>query len=155
MENFYKKGLTIIELVIVLAVLSILVGAAIPQFSKMRENQVLKSGMQNILSSIDKARSQTLASINSSQYGVQLEADKIIIFTGTSFTPGAVGNETIDMVSPSSITNVTVGAASGTSGEIYFNRLSGNPSATASIIISTTNYSKIITISATGGASVD
>src|SRR3990167_10275367 len=166
MTNFYKKayspgsilsrrGVTIIELLVVLAVLGIIISVVIPQFSKTRENQVLKSGVQNILSSIDKARSQTLASLNSSQYGVRFEADKIIIFTGASFISGAPENETIDITTPASITNVTLNSVSGTSGEMYFNRLSGSPSATGVVTISTTNYSKIITISATGRASVD
>src|SRR3990167_10592241 len=135
MTNFYKKayspgsilsrrGVTIIELLVVLAVLGIIISVVIPQFSKTRENQVLKSGVQNILSAIDKARSQTLASLNSSQYGVRFEADKIIIFTGASFISGAPENETIDITTPASITNVTLNSVSGTSGEMYFNRLS-------------------------------
>mgnify|MGYP001591452477 CR=1 FL=1 len=168
MKNFYKKacppslrsgvsgrGITIIELLVVLAVLGIIISVVLPQFSKIRENQVLKSGVQDILSSINKARSQTLASLNSSEYGVSFESSKVVIFTGTSFTDGAVGNEIIDIITPATISNVTLNLVSDISGEIYFNRLSGSPSKTGTVTISTTNYSKIITISATGVASID
>lgn len=154
-ENFYKKGITIIELLIVLAVIGIMLGVATPQFYKMRENQVLKSAVQNVLSSVDKARSQTLASLNSSQYGVHFETEKIIIFTGISFVPNAASNETINITAPATISNVALGAGSPTTGSIYFNRLSGSPSTTGTITISTTNYSKTITISGAGGASVN
>src|SRR3989344_1027883 len=101
MKNFYQKGITIIELLIVIVVIGIMALIVLPQFSYIKENQVLKNGVSDILSSIDKARGQTLSSLNSSEYGVHFESDKVIIFKGT-------------------------------------------------VTLSTTNYSKIITISATG-----
>ncbi len=168
MKNFYKKacppslhsgvsgrGITVIELLVVLAVLGIIIAVVIPQFSKTRENQVLKSGVQDVLSSINKARSQTLSSLNSSSYGVHFQSDEVIIFKGTSFSDNDPNNENISITSPASISNVILNLISAIPGEIYFNRLSGSPSKTGTVTISTTNYSKIITISATGAASVD
>ena len=155
MTNFYKKGITIIELLVVLAVLSVMVSIVLPQFSKMRENQVLKSGVQDILSSLDKARSQTLASLNSLQYGVRFEANKITIFPGTFFPANDPRNESINITSPASISNVTLNLVSGIPGEMYFNRLSGSPSKTGTITVSSPNFTKTIRISATGVVSVD
>jgi hypothetical protein len=119
----------------------------------MRENQALKNAVSDILSSLNKAQSQTLASVNSSSYGVHFQADKVIIFKGTVFSTGDANNETIGLTSPASISNVTLGGVSSTSGDMYFNRLSGAPSTTGTITVSTTSYSKIITVSATGVAS--
>ena len=155
MKNIYKRGITIIELLVVLAVLGIIISVVTPQFSKIRENQVLKSGVQDILSSLNKARSQTLASLNSLNYGVRFEADKIIIFKGAGFSPGVSDNEIIDIITPASITNVALGCTPPFPCDIYFNRLSGSPSTTGTVTISTTNYFKIITIWATGVASVN
>lgn len=141
---------------VVLAVLGIIISVVMPQFSKIRENQVLKSGVQDILSSIDKARSQTLASLNSSVYGVHFQADKIIIFKGADFsTRDTAKDETINITTPATISNIVLGAGGPVSGNVYFNRLSGSPSINGTVIISTTNYSKTITIWATGVASVD
>jgi len=151
-----RRGITVIELLVVLAVLGIIFAVALPQFSKIRENQVLKSGVQDILSSIDKARSQTLASLNLNicstcgNYGVHFQSDKVIIFRGVVFSASDVNNESIDIITPASITNFTF-----VEGNMYFNRLTGSPSATGTVTISTTNYSKIITIWATGVVSVD
>lgn len=155
MTNFYKKGITIIELLVVLAVLGIIFSIVIPQFSKMRENQVLKSGVQDILSSLDKARSQTLASLDSSEYGVHFEADKIIIFKGKDFIDETIGNEIINIITPATISSVALGCTPTIPCDIFFNRLSGSPSVNGTITISTTDYSKKITIWATGVASVD
>jgi len=51
---------------------------------------------------------------------------KFIIFQGTSYT-GGNANETVNIVTPARISNVTLGGVSGSSGDVYFNRLSGYP----------------------------
>jgi len=152
---FQNNGITVMELLILMAVLGVIILIVLPQFSKIKENQVLKSGVQDVLSSIDKARGKTLASLNSSEYGVHFQSDKVIIFKGKIFSVSATDNETINIVAPASITNVILGGVSGTSGDIYFNRLSGSASTTGTVTISTASYSKIITISATGIGSVN
>ncbi|KKQ03865.1 MAG: hypothetical protein US18_C0030G0004 [Parcubacteria group bacterium GW2011_GWB1_36_5] len=155
MRNFYQKGITVVELLVVIAVLGIIFSVVLPQFSKIRENQVLKNGVEDLLSSINNARGKTLASLNSSEYGAHFESDKVIIFKGIVFSDVDLNNETIGIITPASITNVTLNGVSGTSGDVYFNRLSGTPSKTGTITVSTTSYSKIITIYGTGVASVN
>ena len=149
------RGITIIEALVVIAIIGILVAIVIPQFAKTRENQVLKSAVSDMLSSFSKARSETLSSLNSSEYGVRFESDKVIIFKGKVFSSGAADNETISITTPATIANVTLGGVSAVSGDMYFSRLSGSPSKTGTVTISTASLSKIITISATGVASVN
>ena len=143
------------ELLIVFAILGVLLLLILPQFSKLRENQVLKAAVNDTLSTLNKARSKTLASVNSSVYGVHFQSDKVIIFTGTVFSAVAANNEDINIVSPASITDVTLNGLSGSDGEMYFNRLSGAPSKIGTITVSTSSFSKIITIAATGVASTN
>ncbi|MEK7539064.1 MAG: prepilin-type N-terminal cleavage/methylation domain-containing protein [Patescibacteria group bacterium] len=152
MKNFLKKGITVIELLVVLTVLGIIISVAIPQFSQIRENQVFKSGVADILSSIDKARGETLSSLYSSEYGVHFESNKVIIFKGKIFSATASDNETINITLPATISTITI---AGGGADLYFNRLSGTPNVTGSIIISSTNFIKTITIFATGMASVN
>lgn len=164
MRNFYKikkacpsfrRGITLIEMLVVVAIIGIIILVVLPQFAKMRENQVLKSATADILSAIDKARSQTLASVDSSEYGLYFQSDKAVIFKGTAYFATDASNENIDIISPANISNVNLAGSSGTSGELYFNRLSGSPSKTGTIIISVPSNSKIIIISATGSASAN
>ena len=143
------------ELLIALAALGVIVSVAIPQFSKIREGQALKSAVTDILSSIDKARGETLSSLNSSEYGVHFESGKIVVFKGAVYSPGVSDNETIGLISPISITNVNLGGLSDISGDIYFNRLSGAPSVFGAVTLSGYSSSKVVNISATGVASVD
>src|SRR3989338_6528763 len=152
MINRYKQGITTVELLIVIVVLGIIFSIVFPQFSKIKENQVLKNGVADVLSSINKARSQTLSSLNSSEYGVHFQSDRVIIFKGTSFDSGAGDNETINIISPATISTITI---LGGGEDIYFNRFSGTPSTTGSVAVSSANFSKTIVISATGTASVN
>jgi len=148
-----SSGIGIIETVIVIAVLAILFTVVIPQFSKSRETSIVKSATSDIASALDKARSETLASVNSSSYGVHFQSDKVIIFKGTVFSSGDANNESISVFSPATISNVTLGGVSGTSSDVYFNRLSGTPNQTGTVTVSTTSLSKTITISGTGTVS--
>lgn len=151
-RNFYKQGITLIEVMVVVTVLGIIFAIVLPQFAKMREGQVVKTAVADTLSSLNKARTQTLSSLNSSEYGVHFQSDKVIIFKGEVFSSGAGDNETIDIVSPANISTITL---TGGAVDVYFNKLNGIPSVTGSIIISSANFSKTITISATGIASVN
>lgn len=153
MNYFSKKGISVIEALIVFAAIGLMVAIVLPQFSKVKENQVLKTALGDTLSAVSRARGRTLASQNSSEYGVHFQSDKVIIFKGKVFSAVAPDNEEVSIVSPASITNVTLGGVSGTSGDMYFARLSGSPSASGTVTITTSSYSKVITISATGGAS--
>ncbi len=155
MTNFHQKGITLIESLIVLAILVVLLLIVLPRFSQIKENQVLKNAAVETLSSINKARANTLASVNSSEYGVRFQSDRVIIFRGTVYNAGASDNETINIITPASITNVTLGGVSGTTGEFYFNRVYGAPSKTGTITITASSSTKIITINASGVASVN
>ena len=158
--NSSKKGIAIVEILTIVAVVSILTITVLPGFSKIRKIQILKSTTEDVISIIEKARSQTLASLDSSNYGVHFESDKIIIFKGTSFSPGNVDNKQINIMSPVTISNCTiiVSCSPSTNGNasLYFNRLTGLPNRSGTLTISAPGISdKIVTISGVGHASVN
>ncbi|MDP9249512.1 MAG: hypothetical protein M3M85_03340 [bacterium] len=136
------------------AILGVIFAVVLPQFSKSRERATLDSAVVEILAGISQARGKTLASVDSSSYGLFFTANEVIIFKGTSFSVGDLDNDTIRIVSPAAVSNVALGGVSGSSGEFYFNRLLGSPSASGTVTVSSPSYSKIISITATGSASV-
>lgn len=155
MNNFYKKGITFIEILIVVSILSILSAVILPQFSKIKENQILKNTVGDVISVLHNAQSQSMSSVNSREYGTHFQSDKIIVFKGKIFSSGATDNKTINIILPAMISNVTLGGVSSTFGDIYFDRLYGTPNKVGTVTISTSSFSKIITISATGAVSVN
>lgn len=154
----YKQGFSITELVIIVAILGIMTTIVLTKFSTVKDRQALESSVADIVTTLNKASSKTLASVNSTTYGVHFESGAVVIFTGTVYpgSLGASGNEPYTrIVSPVSITNVTLHGSSGTSGELYFNRLTGTPSKTGTVTLTSGSFSKTITIGGTGQISSD
>ena len=148
--SFYKKGITLVEILVVISILVIMVSIIVPSFNSMRERQALNNAVADVLTSLNKALSQSSSSLDSSEYGVHFQSDKVIIFKGQVYSSLDSTNEIINIISPAYISNVTLNSVSGTSGEMYFNRFSNIASKTGTITVSTTNFSKIITIGALG-----
>ena len=152
-KNFYKKGLTLWEVLIAIAILGILVVMVLPGFAKIRKIQVLKSTTEDVVSVLGEARSETLSSLNSSSYGVHFQTDKVILFQGTTFSSGATGNKITKIISPATISSINL---NNSGVDVYFNRLSGLPSTTGIITVNISGATtKIITISAMGPSSVN
>jgi len=151
MINF-KKGFSILEIIIVLAILILLMVLILPSFKTIRNNQIIKSTASDVFSALDKARSQSLSSIDSMEYGVHFQSDKIVVFKGTTYSAVDVNNEEVSITSPASISDISL---TGGAVDVYFDRLSGAPNKTGTITISLDSSSKVITISATGAASMN
>lgn len=155
-KNKKNKGVTLVESIIVITIIVILTAVMLPQFSKIKNLQIVKNASLDIVSSLNKAQSQTRASLNSSSYGVHFESNRIIIFRGTSYVANdSVNNTIIDIIQPAVISNISL---SGGAMDLYFYRLSGLPSRTGTIVVSISgnaSLTKTITISATGMASIN
>ncbi len=155
MKNFRQKGITLMEILVVLAILIFLVSVVLAQFSDIKENQVLKNALEDAASALRDAQSKSLASLDSSEYGVRFESDRVIIFKGKVFSEVASDNQIIDIISPANITDVTLAGVSASSGELYFEKLSGAPSKTGVVTVATPSSEKTITIFATGSVGID
>lgn len=152
MKNLYKKGITIIELLIVVAILAIIIGVTLPSFQSMRENQIFKTTLSEVMSTINKARGESMSSVNSLEYGVHFESDQVVIFSGTVYSDVASDNVITEIISPASISSISI---SGGGADLYFDRLTGAPNHTAEITVSTPTLSDVIVISGTGIVSIE
>jgi len=153
MRNLNQKGITISEILLAIAIIGILAVLVLPGFAKIKKVQVLKSATENIVSIVGKARSQTLSSLDSSEYGVHFGSDEIVLFKGTSYSESDPNNKNTEIIFPASISSISL---TGEAVDLYFNRLSGLPSVSGTITVSVPGLSsKTITISAMGFASIN
>ncbi len=143
----YNKGITLMEILVIIAILLLLLAIVISNFSQNKNNQILKNSVGDVVSALNKASSQTLSSLNSDKYGVHFASDRVIIFSGDTFNSGASSNEIILISSPATISNISL---TGGATDVYFNKLTNKPSVTGTVTISVSSLSSTITIGAAG-----
>ena len=147
MKNIFQKGITVLELLIVIAILGILAVVILPQFSKMRDRQVFNNSINTVVDTLAKAKSETLASLDGYNYGVQFENNRVIIFRGNTFNSQDANNRIYSLNNPASITNISL---SGGGSNLYFNKFSGLPNKSGSVSVTSGSMVKVISINSLG-----
>lgn len=148
-----QKGSTLVEVLVIIVIIGILVAIVTPSLSRFRGAQALRNTTDDIVSLLNKARTDTLSSYNSSQYSVHIESTRAVYFVGTTFTDGLSTNQQVTFDS-----SVTIPASGGINlngggSNISFTRLTGDTTAYGTIVIqlaSDATTSKTVTISQTG-----
>lgn len=151
-KNLYSKGISLIEVIIGISIIVILLSVVMPQFSNIKQKQLLENAQEDVITTLNKARSSTLASLNSSSYGVHFNSNEIVFFVGETFIDGDSDNQIIEIYNPFSISNISL---TGGVSSLYFHRLNGLPSAWGSITISNGTLSRTINILATGTVEIN
>jgi len=144
------KGFTIIEIIIVVVILAVLAAMAVTSFSGFRQNQILNSDTNKIVSIINEARSKTLSSQDFSQYGVRFEAPRIILFKGTAYAISSPYNATTTL---STILEISGISLNGGGSEVVFQKLTGKTDNYGEVtfrVKADTSKTKTINIKSTG-----
>jgi prepilin-type N-terminal cleavage/methylation domain-containing protein len=147
-----NKGITLIEIIVAISILAIIIAITIPSLSNFRNEQILKNTTEDIVSLLNQARNQTLASKNSTNYGVHFDVGNIIFFNGGVFSDSDPNNKVITLDDAVSIPEAGV-SLNGDGDDVIFNRLSGDTNQFGIIMIqlnSNASAQKTITISKTG-----
>lgn len=79
-------GFTLIELLIVAAVIAILLIIVLARLGLFGQQSEVSLTAQRIISTLEIARNQTLASEGETVYGVHFESDKYVLFKGTTYS---------------------------------------------------------------------
>lgn len=133
------------EVIISIAIIAIISVIGSEIFVSISNNKSLDADVSRLISAIEKARSLSIAGGGGSEHGVAVASSSVIVFQGTSINSGtyeATYNFTKGTVSSLNFSNGTT--------SFYFNKITGKPSATGTIIMSASNSSTTITIFASG-----
>ncbi|HBH46372.1 MAG: hypothetical protein A2445_03310 [Candidatus Jacksonbacteria bacterium RIFOXYC2_FULL_44_29] len=114
-------GFTIVEILVVMAVLLILSFSGIFTYQAMEERMNIDTATESLISVIQLARSKTIASENAAAYGVYFESDKYVLFKGDAYDPAALDN--VVHLLPAGVEIYDISLAGGP--EALFKRLSG------------------------------
>ena len=139
----FKNGLTFVELMIVLAILSVISVIAMNTFVDYRKNQSLQKDTETVTEVLNQARSQTLSSQNAMQYGVHIANDKITLFAGSTYSATDPANRDFILIPTDTIVAVSL---TGGGSDVVFVRLSGETNQNGSVVMSSPGISKTKTI---------
>lgn len=132
-----NKGFTLIEIVVVVAILTTMIGLGLFMSMDSYRAFVARSEVDTMVSVLERARSRAMANIHQTTWGVCYIAPNYILFRGTSCVPGAETNE----ATPGSRDAVVVGLESAT--PVVFLQLSG---ATTGTVVTVTQQTRVSTI---------
>lgn len=119
------RGYSLLELIVIIAITSVLAGISLAGFTSFSRSEALDAGTASIMAGLRDARARTLASVEGSQYGIYVEADKYTLFKGSSYNMAAASN---------TITNLNSYIRASTTLSTYvFQRVTGNAVASGTI----------------------
>jgi len=91
--RLWRGGFTLIEVIVVIAILGILATITTLSFNNFRGKDSLEANASSVLSMYEKARENTVSSLENSKYGVYATTTKFVIFKGDVYSEGANGND--------------------------------------------------------------
>ncbi|MFA5651767.1 MAG: prepilin-type N-terminal cleavage/methylation domain-containing protein [Candidatus Paceibacterota bacterium] len=125
-KQTYNQGFSILELVIVLAVISILVSMIVPSFGKVGGSEALDTTTVSIIAVLNEAKSQAVSSQNATSSGVRIFNNKLVSFKGNY---GNLNKET-------SLSNlIGISTSTGLGADIIFSNVTGESNASGTITI--------------------
>lgn len=149
------KAFTLVEILIVIAIIGILSGMLITSFVRMQSAESLTSEVGKIASLLEHSRSRTLASDEDSRYGVHFASSTVTVFKGDSYTFGDSDNVVEEINSRVAIWEINLTSGSDT---VVFDRLTGVPDSYGNILLrlkNDENATSSIMIEPTGIINID
>ena len=133
-RNHKNRGFTFLELTISIGILAVLLVVIIPSFMDFRRNSILNTETQEVLTLVNKARLSAMSSIEDEQYGIHLEAGKLVLFQGDTYIAGAGKNEEHILNTALTLSSVVV---NGGGSEVVFQKVTGatNQNATTTLLV--------------------
>jgi prepilin-type N-terminal cleavage/methylation domain-containing protein len=145
-----NKGFTILEVLISVAIFGLLAGLSTTAYASFAKKQALDAAASTAAAMLRDARAQTIASVGGSQYGVQIEADRFVLFQGSTYSASASTSRAVYFSSRVK--------ASSTAQSFVFERVTGDASASGMIevyLASDPSVKKSVVVQGTGLVSIE
>ena len=111
-----------IEIIVAIGVLAIVGTTVFVGFSKATESADLKTSAFKVVDALQFARTRTIASLASSQYGVHFEQTQYVLFRGATYNASDPDNIVYPISSRVEIANI---ALAGGGSDVVFDRITG------------------------------
>lgn len=147
---FNKKAFTLVELIVSIGIISLILAVVVPSISNSRNTRFLIQANQDILTALNKARSNAISSVGGDSHGVYIESNKVTVFEGSAYNQLDSKNQVTLLDKNIEINSFSL---NGGGASIVFAKLSGSTNQYGTInlrVKSDTAKNKTITISRNG-----
>ena len=136
------KGLTLSEILIVVAIIAILISFTLPLGLDFYRSQQLETQSQGVIQALRRAQLKAMSVEDDSRFGVYLTNDNYTLFKGSSYLTRDVNfDEVFDLPMIINVSGLT---------EVVFFKLEGKPNVTGNIILSSNEDMRTIHINEVG-----
>jgi prepilin-type N-terminal cleavage/methylation domain-containing protein len=149
-----KRAFTLIEILIVIAILAAISSMIIIGFVKLNSKKALDGGTLVVSTALIEARSRSLASKAASSYGVHFDPGGVVIFFGTSYSPSDSRNEPKALDPRVGLRSISL---AGGGNDIVFKRLTGATDSAGSLeayLLSSPEIFRTISVNLAGVVSI-
>lgn len=130
-----NSGFSLLEFTVVSAIISIIASVIVLPFLSFRQQTLLGVGAEDIVTTLNKARLGTMAAKGGFQYGVHLQADRIVLFQGTPYNSTAATNEVRLLDSHLTLSSIVInGGGSDILFDFFTGATSNNATTTLSVV---------------------
>lgn len=141
----FLMGFTLVEIVLVIAILAILAGMVLPVTLRFYRTEQLDTLTHDLIYILRLSKEKSMAVEGDSSWGVYLDSENYFLFRGSSFTTSP-DKKSFD---------IPGGINMGGLNEIIFSRLEGLPNVTGEITLSTGQINRKIIINEIGKIDVE
>lgn len=155
-HNVQNSGFTLIEIVVTLAVLTILVTGSFVGFNKYNQVQNLNSSSDNLKTNLNEAKSNALSGFiykctsTQSLYGYRLNVDSASSYSLYEICVDSMGNQTQNQLSNKVVTLPTGVTINPTGTSVTFMAVTGAPLGASSFALTNGVIKATVTVDATG-----
>jgi Tfp pilus assembly protein PilV len=143
-------GFTLVETLVVVSITVIITAMMMVSFKTYNTSEALSKDQAKVVSALERARSLTINSFNSSEYGVHFASTSVTIFKGSTYSSSDVNNIVTILHPLVQVKSVNV---AGGSMDVVFEQLTGETTQIGTTTLSlktATTTTKTITIYGTG-----
>ncbi len=150
-RSLYIPGFTLVEVIIVVALFSLVVAFSFPFVKSYNTRQILDGTSDELYSSLRRVQSQAMNGDNSSRWGIHWGSDEYIIFSGDDYDARDTDEDMIVEYAGSITITPSISGSAPYTTDVIFHQLTGETDTTGTITVeNTTGESMSFTISSRG-----
>lgn len=138
-----KKGFSILEIVLVMAIICVLLGLTVNYYSGTQIRADIDTQAANIVHYLRLAQSSAAAGLNNESHGIHFQPESYTIFHGDTYDPNSMDNFQVMFPETMTINSLSL---NGGGTDLIFSKTTGETAQFGTIMLNSNQINKTVTI---------